>query len=157
MRISVEKERSSRSNRASDKIDQSGHDSEEKDQPILSLDLNATDECGNTQLHFAALNGDVEQVRSLIKQGADPYALNIINCTPATNAVYNGHLEIIKIFVEEAGKAVIGFEKPEFRAYLSKCPSPQRQEISNYLISLGFPIKSDNPNDNDFYFLVRND
>jgi len=50
---------------------------------------------GTTPLHWAVYNGDAEQVRSLIKSGADVNARNDYGSTPLTEAAETGNVDII--------------------------------------------------------------
>ncbi|HMA10474.1 MAG TPA: ankyrin repeat domain-containing protein [Steroidobacteraceae bacterium] len=50
---------------------------------------------GTTPLHWAVYNGDAEQVRSLIKSGADVNARNDYGSTPLTEAAETGNVQII--------------------------------------------------------------
>uniref|UniRef100_A0AAY4EIK6 BARD1 protein n=1 Tax=Denticeps clupeoides TaxID=299321 RepID=A0AAY4EIK6_9TELE len=51
---------------------------------------------GETPLHLAAIKGDVEAVRSLLEQGADPNLKDNAGWTPLHEACNHGHLSVVE-------------------------------------------------------------
>ncbi|GHT93998.1 hypothetical protein FACS1894122_10150 [Alphaproteobacteria bacterium] len=64
------------------------------------LHSKATCETGETPLHCAALNGDVNAIRILLYHGADPNAKNKKNETPLLFAAKSGNAKAIKALCE---------------------------------------------------------
>jgi uncharacterized protein len=57
------------------------------------------------QLHFAAGDGDLETVKRLLKQGADPNTFDDLGWTPLIHAAKRGHLAVVA-FLLAAGAQV---------------------------------------------------
>ena len=62
-------------------------------------DINASNQDGNTVLHFAVKDDRLPVVRLLVERGADVNARNHNSDTPLHWAVYRGHGEIIEYLV----------------------------------------------------------
>ncbi|MBK6674845.1 MAG: ankyrin repeat domain-containing protein [Proteobacteria bacterium] len=60
---------------------------------------------GTTTLHEAAYAGDAEQVRKLVKAGADVRAANLFGATPLMLASVTGHLDVIRLLLEAGAPA----------------------------------------------------
>ncbi|KAK2839660.1 hypothetical protein Q5P01_013400 [Channa striata] len=56
---------------------------------------------GETLLHLAAIKGDVEAVKELLDQGADPNLKDNAGWTPLHEACNLGHLEVVQLLVTE--------------------------------------------------------
>ncbi|XP_054471909.1 BRCA1-associated RING domain protein 1 isoform X2 [Anoplopoma fimbria] len=54
---------------------------------------------GETLLHLAAIKGDVETVKNLLDQGADPNLKDNAGWTPLHEACNLGHLEVVEVLV----------------------------------------------------------
>jgi ankyrin len=63
--------------------------------PCVRAAVPAADADGTTPLHWAVYNGDAQQVRELIKAGADVNARNDYGATPLTEAAETGNTDII--------------------------------------------------------------
>jgi ankyrin repeat protein len=60
-----------------------------------------------TDLHKAALMGDVERVKELLKKGADPNIQDKYGWTPLHNAAFEGHFDVVELLlVHEADPTV---------------------------------------------------
>jgi ankyrin repeat protein len=55
---------------------------------------------GRTNLHKAALVGDAERVKELLKKGANPNIKNEKGRTPLHAAAYKGHVEVARLLLE---------------------------------------------------------
>jgi ankyrin repeat protein len=55
----------------------------------------------DTQLHTAAMFGDIEQINTLIKSGANIFAADSHNYTALILAAWQGHRETCKLLVEK--------------------------------------------------------
>lgn len=75
--------------------------------------LNASDYCGNTALHLAAIMGSIEMLEALLKKGANVHARNAAGNTPlflAAQGGKRGHVELLRragglLGEEERGRA----------------------------------------------------
>jgi ankyrin repeat protein len=56
---------------------------------------------GNTFLHYAAYDGNIEVVKLLIKKGAYVNATDYDGYTPLHKAAFKGHIEIVKLLIEK--------------------------------------------------------
>ena len=60
---------------------------------------------GNTLLYKAAKNGNISEVRRLLKAGADPNIQNAHHLTPLHQAAYWGETAIVVLLLEHGAKA----------------------------------------------------
>jgi cytohesin len=65
--------------------------------------VNARDENGMTELHFAAARGHVDAIKALKEAGGDVSATDNDGLTPMHQAARNGHVEAIKALKEAGG------------------------------------------------------
>lgn len=68
------------------------------------------DEFDESDLHFAAHDGDLTRVRQLLADGRSPNAFDEISMTPLHYAAKEGHIEIMRLLVE-AGADVNAHEE----------------------------------------------
>lgn len=61
-------------------------------------DPNARDDSGQTPLHAAAFEGELQAVKLLLQAGADPSIQDMTSETPLNQAVARGHTEIADLF-----------------------------------------------------------
>jgi ankyrin repeat protein len=57
---------------------------------------------GNTLLHSAVANGDIEEVERLLAAGADPTIINRYGKTPVDEAVILGYVSICDLLLRRA-------------------------------------------------------
>lgn len=69
--------------------------------------LNATDDCGLTPLHYAAMGGHKETVAALIKACADLNATDGAGCTPLHYAAAHGHTKSIAALIKAGANPYI--------------------------------------------------
>ena len=62
----------------------------------LAAEIRPADADGTTALHWAAHDGDLAQLRALLKAGADPKAVNDYGATPMSEAAERGDPEMIR-------------------------------------------------------------
>eukprot|EP00795_Rhopilema_esculentum_P001545 gene1545-15994_t len=62
--------------------------------------INKRNKRGETQLHLAAIKGDVDGVRSLIKKGADVNITDHADWTPLHEACSRGHYKVVKMLLK---------------------------------------------------------
>lgn len=62
------------------------------------------DDHGNTPLYKAAKEGSLSKVKSLLKAGADPNAMNEHHLTPLHQAAYWGETEIVELLLQYGAK-----------------------------------------------------
>lgn len=72
-------------------------------------DVNDQDNAGNTALHEAALNGHLDIVKLLIKNGADVnmQSFEMFKDTPLIDASANGHLDVVKYLLSHGADPTI--------------------------------------------------
>ena len=58
------------------------------------------DELDQSDLHFAAQDGDMSRVRHLLADGRSPNAFDQISKTPLHYAAENGHIDIMRVLLE---------------------------------------------------------
>ena len=68
------------------------------------------DECDESDLHFAAQDGDLTRVRQLLADGRSPNGFDEISKTPLHYAAENGHIAIMRVLME-AGADVNAHEE----------------------------------------------
>jgi ankyrin repeat protein len=68
------------------------------------------DEFDESDLHFAAQDGDLTRVRQLLADGRSPNAFDEISRTPLHYAAESGHVDIIRVLLE-AGADVNAHEE----------------------------------------------
>ncbi len=71
----------------------------------VGADPNAKHDDGQTPLHFAAKNGDVESIKLLLARGADPNALAYKKDTPLNYAEIYEHKEAAKVLRQAMAKS----------------------------------------------------
>ncbi|WP_353275377.1 ankyrin repeat domain-containing protein [Wolbachia endosymbiont (group A) of Pipizella viduata] len=68
--------------------------------------VNATDNSGNTPLHWAALNGEKDVVKALLGEGANVDAKDNRGWNPLHLAAENYHLEVMGILLSNGASPV---------------------------------------------------
>ena len=58
------------------------------------------DELDESELHFAAQDGDMRRVRQLLAEGRSPSAFDEISKTPLHYAAENGHIDVMRVLLE---------------------------------------------------------
>jgi ankyrin repeat protein len=58
------------------------------------------DEFDESDLHFAAQDGDMTRVRQLLADGRSPNAFDELSKTPLHYAAENGHIDIMRVLLE---------------------------------------------------------
>ena len=66
---------------------------------VMSLSNSFEDEFERERLHFAAQNGDVEEVRRLLAGGFSPNEFDDLGKTPLHYAAERGHVDVIKLLL----------------------------------------------------------
>lgn len=88
--------------------------------------INTKNEQGNTALHWAALNGNLEVVEILVKNGGDCKIKNNVNISPIYEAQQRNHEKIAEFFlntmVEEEEE-----ELPEDEQYVETGVHPTKE------------------------------
>ena len=88
-----------------------------------------------TPLHQAAVDGDIEQVKALIKAGADVNATDGRDNTPLCRAVASGNMEVVQLLVEAGADVNAGNWPP-----LCEAVDIDNVPIARYLIDKGANI-----------------
>ena len=63
------------------------------------VNVNNKDECGNTQLHWAIISGNVKAAALLLKRGANIESKNCLGWTPLYQAVLGDNIDIIALLL----------------------------------------------------------
>lgn len=86
---------------------------------VISLVLNIMDSCGNTPLHWAAEKNQVESVKFLLSQGANPNLRNSTMMAPLHIAVQYTYNEMIKVRLLPTGGGadLTHFRKTNFECH----------------------------------------
>jgi uncharacterized protein len=71
---------------------------------IKQVYLDAQNEFGNTGLHWAALGGHLETVKTLMEHGASPVIANNQNYIPLDSANFNDKKEVAEYFLSQSGR-----------------------------------------------------
>lgn len=71
--------------------------------PTLLALINTPNDNGNTPLHWAALNGHLECVKTLVDNGADPTITNKAGHDPVYEAELNDRKEVVDWVLKEGG------------------------------------------------------
>lgn len=66
---------------------------------VTLIDVNQRGNFGNTPLHVAAVQGDVDAIELLLSAGADPNALGELGNTPLHDAVISEKLDVIAVLL----------------------------------------------------------
>lgn len=69
-----------------------------------SADLGEIYEGGETHLHRAAWEGNVEGVEILVMRGADVNAVNSAGLTPLYWAILQGHMDVVRLLIESGAE-----------------------------------------------------
>lgn len=97
------------------------------------------------QLRQAAHSGNIETLRELLSSGADPRLKDNEGATILIDAAYYGHLEVVKLLVEEAGVPLEECDKNGNTAFLlASSPRQPNLEVLQYLVSSGANLHARN-------------
>ena len=107
-------------------------------------EITGKDNDGNTPLHLAALNCNLDRVKSLLNKGAEVRAKNLVGQTPLHHATHGGNLEIVQLLVFQG--ADVNAKDAHGDTPLIVAAWKDLSEIADFLISKGANInaKSDN-------------
>lgn len=93
------------------------------------------------KLVIATLDGDLKQVKTLIKQGVDINAKSIMGGTALMAASFDGHLEVVKYLISNGADVNAGRTNSGVTA-LMDASANGHLEIVKYLISKGADINA---------------
>lgn len=117
-----------------------------------NYNVNDQDNAGNTALHEAALNGHLEIVKLLIRNGADVnmQSFKMFKDTPLIDASANGHLDVVKYLLSHGAdpticnaKGLTAYESIEEDSDLDEQEQEIVSEIKHHLRSAAKHWKSD--------------
>lgn len=60
--------------------------------------INSQNESGNTPLHWASLNGNIDIVKDLLGKGCDPQKENGFGATPMDEAMKRGFTDLMQVY-----------------------------------------------------------
>jgi ankyrin repeat protein len=95
-----------------------------------------------TALYWAAYQGDLQQVKNLLENGADANATTVIDTTPLLAAAQTGHLDVIQYLID-AG-ATIDHADVKGNTPLITALIFGRSDVAEYLIQRGANVKMPN-------------
>jgi ankyrin repeat protein/mono/diheme cytochrome c family protein len=104
-----------------------------------STDLDAKSEHGNSALHWACLNNDVDLVSNLISNGAEVNAMNEVLASPLLYAA--GNLEIVQLLVRH-GADVNHASKFKSTPLIVAARHPRSHAVIEFLIANGADPKN---------------
>lgn len=117
-----------------------------------NYDVNDQDNAGNTALHEAALNGHLDVVKLLTKNGANVniQSFEMFKDTPLIDASANGHLDVVKYLLSHGAdpticnaKGLTAYESIEEDSDLDEQELEIVSEIKKHLRSAAKNLKSD--------------
>ncbi|WP_264705088.1 ankyrin repeat domain-containing protein [Wolbachia endosymbiont (group A) of Gymnosoma rotundatum] len=119
--------------------------------------VNATDQNGNTPLHWAAKNGHEEVVESLLgKEGIDVNAQDRDNNTPLHWAAVKGHKEVLEALLEK-DEIDVNAQDKDNRTPLHWATGRDNVEVVNVLIIKGADVNAqDKDNRTPLHFAAQN-
>jgi ankyrin repeat protein len=79
-------------------------ETDELDAILAQANINARNEHGVSALMRAAENGQVQMVRALLEDGADPNLTRNDNFTALTLAAFFGHTEVVRVLIEHGAR-----------------------------------------------------
>ncbi len=94
-----------------------------------------------TLLHFAAYGGDINQVKYLVRKGADVKARDKYGKTPLYMAASKGHLDVVKYLVEKG--ADVNTRNNMGRTPLHEAARNGNLEVVKYLVERGADINAE--------------
>ena len=95
------------------------------------------DDLEQERLHFAAQDGDLEQVRTILAAGDDPNAFDEIGHTPLHYAAEEEHLDVVRLLVEKDADVNANCEAQIGNTPLSHVSGRCSYEMAKLLIDLG--------------------
>ena len=99
---------------------------------LFSADIEERDNRGRTVLYLAAEQGDVSEVKQLIKRGAVIDARDDCKWTPFMRAAQKGHLAVVKV-LQDAGANINAVDKNGYTALMATVINYQ-PEMFSYLL-----------------------
>ena len=125
--------------------------------PLHKAQINAGDSLGRTPLHWAALNGDCLGVKTLLRYGADPNAVDHRHFPPLHPATMRSSLSCVESLLA-AGADVSARDNYGGQAIHTACRWQINRAIIDVLINAGALVQSeDNQSDTPLYFAVAGD
>jgi len=114
---------------------------------VIRMAALATDQFGNTRLHHAVLNSQVDEVKRHLANGARPNGVNRFGISPFHAALTVGHREIIEALVLNGAD----LEKPDIdgKTPLHLAVDSEDLAVLNFLLVNEAP-----PNQSDFFGLT---
>ena len=91
------------------------------------INVNHTNEIGETVLHKAAFATNLELVQTLLSVGADPNAEDVSNCTPLHCAASAGSLPTVQLLLD-FGANLMAEDKVYFKILFQKKEKKNREE-----------------------------
>ena len=105
----------------------------------ITINDDGTEDCLSdfTDLHHAALRGDIDEVRALLAQGADPNAFEEFGSTPLHFAADDGHIEIVRLLLEAGADVNFHLESKIGNTPLGEAAGHCSREMAGLLLQFG--------------------
>ena len=120
---------------------------------VLGNSVNSVDRSGMTLLHYAAEVGQLEMVKFLIKNGADPSFTNEIGNTPMHVGVLNSHLAVVKYLIAVSPEQVNVSNVASYTP-LHSCAAMNHIKMVQYLVENGADVNALTKHGNTPYALA---
>jgi lysophospholipase len=105
------------------------------------LQFNITDYSGNTPLHVACSNGEIEVVKYLLLNGASVHLQNARGHTPIFESIMAGHLDIVQLLRQAGGHLNLSELKFATLQFFNASNTGQLQQLQLFL-EAGIEINS---------------
>jgi ankyrin repeat protein len=89
------------------------------------------------QLHFASGDGDLQAVKRLLQQGADPNAFDDLGWTPLIHAAKRGHLDVVRCLLAAGAKVDARDEARVGNTALAEVAAECSLEMAKALVEAG--------------------
>jgi ankyrin repeat protein len=99
--------------------------------------LQETTENGSTALHFAAFGGHEEVAVYLLSEGAQANCVNKQNRTPFIEACLEGHLGVVRVFLQHRGEQALRETDDKGRTGLHWAAYRGREQVVAFLLGQG--------------------
>jgi len=112
------------------------------------------DEDGNTMLHYAACDGNLDAIKQLIILGACPFIYNRIAMTPLSNAAGCGNVSCLKSLLEISHYGLLDHDRAELMAIAA---SKGKYENLELMLNEGFDCNLYHREDPILYWAMQSE
>ena len=115
---------------------------------LKNINVNVTNDSGETPLHIASKKGDLEIVKFLVEKGADVNVKGSGDRTPLMSSSEDGHLEIVKFLVNE-GADVNAKDDGGYTALMLCILGTTKLKIVEFLVEKGADVNAKDHDDEE--------